>query len=337
VDRESPVLTPSSNGRRRYYRRVIKIEALDSPNVQLGLNQIARGIEPTDETVVPGVIGYRLYEKRQRTWNKVRWTIGGLGEFYEGAELLMFPSAWLDLAEQYAARLAGTSRRGQWIGIDPAEGGDKTSMCAIDELGIVELVSYLTPNTAHIRKLALDFVRKHGVKPQNVCFDRGGGGKQHVDYIAADTGLRFRTVSFGESLVLDPKRGLRLIEEKIEHGEERYSYVNRRAQMYGELRLQLDPGSNPEGFAIPEGIMGMLSDEGTILRNQLEPIPLLYDGEGRMRLLKKDRKDPDSDEKTLRELIGHSPDEADALVLALHARLHRAKQAVAGSMSAYQG
>jgi hypothetical protein len=49
----------------------------------------------------------------------------------------------------------------------------------------------------------------------------------------------------------------------------------------------------------------------------------MYDEEGRMMLLPKSRKPGgNATQKTLTELIGHSPDEADALALAVHAMLH---------------
>ena len=66
------------------------------------------------------------------------------------------------------------------------------------------------------------------------------------------------------------------------------------------------------------------------LLRQMRPMPLLYDQEGRMRMLPKHKKDPDSTEKTLTDLIGCSPDEADALVLAVHGMLYQGTVLKAG-------
>jgi hypothetical protein len=97
--------------------------------------------------------------------------------------------------------------------------------------------------------------------------------------------------------------------------------------MYHELRLALDPATNAHPFAIPGAY--------TKLRQELAPIPLKYDAEGRVVLPPKHRagRRQAGQEKTLTELIGHSPDLADALVLA-HAVLRegRAERPRAGAM-----
>jgi hypothetical protein len=84
------------------------------------------------------------------------------------------------------------------------------------------------------------------------------------------------------------------------------------------------------GFALPRGAMGNPLIKDSKLRPQLEPIPRLYDkdGEGRVRMLPKNSTNPADD--TLIKRIGHSPDEADALVLACHALLHKRVPLTAG-------
>ncbi len=108
--------------------------------------------------------------------------------------------------------------------------------------------------------------------------------------------------------------------DRKEQRERQYEYVNMRAEMYGELRQLLDPCG--KGFSIrdPE------------IRRQLSPIPLLYDGEGRMRLLPKNPRGAKKDEECLAKLIGCSPDETDALVLAVHGMLHKGRVATAGAI-----
>lgn len=310
---------PSADGT-RLYRSVHRIRAEDSPNVQLGLGQQRAGLVPTDEILIPGVLSWTEYQKRRATWDSVRACVGLDAEFYEGAEVLLFPPAWLNRAESLADGLRGRRREAKAIGIDPAEGGDSTAMCAVDELGIVELVARKTPDTSVITGEALAFMRKHNVSPDRVVFDRGGGGKEHADRLR-DQGYRVRTVAFGESVTLDPKRGMTRIEDRMDVKEERSAYKNRRAEMYGALHELLDPVG--PGFAIPA--------EYATLRSELAPIPLRYDGEGRMELLPKNRRDPKDTRPTLCELIGHSPDQADSLVLAIHAMTHKATRATAGA------
>ena len=57
------------------------------------------------------------------------------------------------------------------------------------------------------------------------------------------------------------------------------------------------------------------------MRQELSPIPRTYDEEGRLYVLPKNkpisRTGKESPTRTLIDLIGHSPDRADALVLAV--------------------
>jgi hypothetical protein len=117
-------------------------------------------------------------------------------------------------------------------------------------------------------------------------------------------------VAFGETPSLEVRGGAAPLRDRREVREDRYAYKNRRAEMYHALRLLLDP-ANERGFGLPAGYAGLMQE--------LAPIPLTYDAEGRVYLLPKNKKRPDSTEPTLTELIGHSPDHADALCLAVHA------------------
>src|SRR5438105_1741825 len=236
----------------RYYRKVIRITAEDSPNVRLAFLQKNRGIPPTGEVLVPGVLTWDDYVKRRATWDKVRQCIGLDAQFYVGPELLLFPPEWLNGADAKARLLFGRQRVARAIGIDPAEGGDKTAMAVVYEDGLIELVSKKTKDTSVITSEALAFMRFLQVTPDNVVFDRGGGGHEHADRLRSQ-GYKVRTVAFGESTIPDPRRGIVLFPERLDIKEERYAYVNRRAEMYGELSRILDPSINPEGFAIPSG------------------------------------------------------------------------------------
>lgn len=325
----------SSSTSKRYIRKVIHITAADSPNVRLASEQQRRGIPVTNQEIVPGVLSWREYQKRTATWDEILQTIGLHARFYEGAEVLMYPPHWLNRAHHIARergnRLHPNNRRA--LGIDPGEGMANTAWAVVDDSGLLELISRKTPDTSEIIEQTLSIMRRWQVPPDRTVFDRGGGGKQHADTMRRmktydyPNGIRVRTVAFGESISLDPKRGLRPIDVRMDAKEDKYTYVNRRAEMYGELRILLDPSATFQdslgkevecSFAIPEHY----SD----LRLQLAPIPLLYDGEGRMRLPPKNRKSEaatKNGEKTLTEIIGRSPDEADALVLAVHGLLHK--------------
>lgn len=307
----------------RYYRKVIRIRAADSPNVELALLQEARGEVPTGELLVEGVLPYHDYLKRRATWDPVRQSIGLDAEFYEGSENLMFPPEWLNNSERLADLLGERPRTAEAIGVDPAEGGDDTSWAVVDRYGLIEQHSRRTPDTNAINNFTLHLMTKHRVGAGDVMYDRGGGGKQHADALRS-AGHMVRTAGFGEAVSDEPGRGRKYLKDKIEAGEQRAVYKNRRAQMYGWLREELDPrfGDDPPPFSIP----ARYAD----LRRQLAPIPLLYDAEGRTFLPPKDKPSPNYLGVTLRELLGRSPDDADALVLAVYAMLSKPRKRVAG-------
>ena len=333
-----------------YLRRVIRITAEDSPNVRLALTELAAGKEPSHRILVPGVLTYAEYLKRKRLYDDHQQAVSLRGEFYKGKELFLFPKIWLDLAERTAKSLLTRPRRARAVGIDPGEGEANTAFAAVDEFGLIDLESHKTPQTNDILDLTFRFVRKHGVSWDNVVFDRGGGGKQIADVLRHGASLRMpdgttfkfpggypvRTVGFGETITQELKRARVLLEEKKELREDHYVYLNRRAEMYGELAVMLDPGFTGStlgdtkivlsGFGLPLHFM-------KVLRPQMEPIPKWYDREGRLILPAKSRKpgeELNEKQKTLVELVGRSPDELEALVLAVHGMLHKVKPARAG-------
>lgn len=303
-----------------FHRKVIRIAAADSPNVRLAQEEQAQGKQPSGKIIIPGVKSWATYQENLKLWDKVLQCVGLDAQFWLGPDTLLFPPDWLNHAERLARQLAGQPRKAFAVGIDPAEGGDKTAMAAVDDLGLIELVSKRTPDTSVIVGECLAFCHKHKVSADRVCIDRGGGGKEHADRLRAQ-GFAIRTVAFGESITPDPRRSTPPLADRLDTREERYAYFNRRAQMYHDLRLLLDPSGEKGGWAIP-------AQYGE-LRRQLAPIPLTYDGEGRVKLLSKNKRSPDGKEKTLSELIGCSPDEADAVVLGVHAMLHRETKRVA--------
>jgi hypothetical protein len=96
---------------------VIKIRAVDSPNIRFAEQQKEQGKEPTNEILVPGVADYATYLKRRLLWDPVRQSIGLDAEFYEGGEVLLYPPDWLNRAEQLTANLQYKGMRS--MGIDP--------------------------------------------------------------------------------------------------------------------------------------------------------------------------------------------------------------------------
>ena len=296
------------------FRKVVKIRAQDSPNVRRGLFEADHGMRITNKIIVPGVKSYAEYLENRATWDKVQQCVSLDAEFYKGAEAFLVPQAWLDRA---ARLLRDRDRVAKAMGVDPAEGGDKTSITIVDELGVLFQANLLTPDTTAVVDQVLKLMDRFKVPARKVLFDRGGGGKQHADRLRR-MGHMVKSVGFGESPTIEPKSAKTLVTERKEIREEHYVYKNLRAQMYGETSLLLDPGYYTNGWAIPV--------EYAELRRQLSVMPKWYDEEGRLYLPPKQRKPTDKgtlEKVTINQLVGHSPDEADSCVLAVHAMLDK--------------
>lgn len=203
-------------------------------------------------------------------------------------------------------------------------------MSAVDEWGLIEQVSRKTPDTNVVVGEVIAFANKHSCPFERVTFDRGGGGKEHADRMRA-MGYNVKTVAFGESPTLDMRRGKNRLADRQDNREDRYAFLNRRAEMYWDLSGLLDPAREQaingdrgsHAFGIPV--------EYAELRRQLSVLPKLYDGEGRIYLPPKNKKSETQKVKTLTEMLGCSPDEADSLVLAVHAMLKVHKRSTAGA------
>jgi hypothetical protein len=336
-------------------RKVIHVRAEDSPNIQQAFADIRAGKRkpekllilsndqpwgiyseneyvtlsmkwitshqenPKAPVVIPGMVGINEYLDRRANYDWVMQCISLDGRFYEGSETLLFPPDWLDACAHRAKILGRTNRKAVTMGVDSAEGGDSTVWAVSDHLGLLHLESMKTFDTAIIAPRTIALMQEWGIQPVNVLFDRGGGGKQHADRLR-ELGYNVRTVAFGEPVTPDLKaRGvINTLGDRKEFAEERYTYFNRRAEMYGMLSRRMDAGLMGElVYAIPA--------EYTELRRQLAPIPKRWDNEGRMVLPPKRKRDKNDTRKTLTDLIGHSPDEADATVLAVYGLTNKAR------------
>lgn len=322
-----------------YHRRVIKITAEDSPNVKLALAEMGCRCwadywakkqsgefvpQPSRREVVPGVIGWDDYEHARLTWDEQRQSWGLDAEFWQGAQVMVFPPAWLDRA----ARIA---ERNEWnpaeaIGIDAGEGSADTSLAVVGRRGLIDLISVKTPDTSVIPEMAVDLMRQHGVPAESVGADAGGGGKQLGDRLRR-MGFPIRLIRFGGEPQRDLKRSMTFFGERREERDAKAAYVNRRAQMYYEFAELLSPLSE-RGFGIPARFAE--------LRRQLSKMPRLEDQEGRLFMLPKNPRPGSEGDgrklKSLTELLGRSPDDADAVVVAAHVMLHQTPVARAGAM-----
>jgi len=310
---------PKSKG---YYRKIIKIRAEDSPNVRLGQAQKEAGVEPTGEIVVIGVKGYSEYAKNRLMWDKIQQVVSLDAEFYKGREVYLFPSElMLDSGRLALALPNQRRRRAKAMGVDSAEGGDATVWTIIDEKGVIFQLSKKTEDTFDIPGQTIALIRKHNLDADSVAFDRGGGGKQHADYLRR-MGYDVRTIGFGES-ASDPNRDRKTstirapVKDRINQLEAAYAYKNRRAEMYGMASELVQ-----DGFAIPSELVELV--------RQLKVMPKQFDGEGRLYLPPKNKPAPTYSGVTISGLLGRSPDEADSFVLAVFAMEKKIRKVVIG-------
>jgi hypothetical protein len=161
-------------------------------------------------------------------------------------------------------------------------------------------------------------MKEYGVEPECVCFDRGGGGKEHSDRLRYQ-GYDVQDVHFGEAVNYDPVTWMIPAGERTDRMHERSIYKNRRAQLYWLLHRKIDPGTPENPYPFNDGKPFGFPKEYAELRRQLSVMPTVYDEEGRICMLPKRKKATTTKTKSqpsLEEILGCSPDEADSLVLA---------------------
>lgn len=297
-----------------YERRTFSLGAEDSPNVKFARWEMGAGREPSNRIVVPGVKDWREYQRDRRRLSPSQQVVKLDGQFYEGAFDKLFPPDWLGHAEQLAFDLdnSGKKRTARGMGVDPAEGGDDCAWNVVDEFGVLEQVVYKTPDTSVIPRQTLALLKKWRLDPGACVFDRGGGGKQHVDALRA-SGVPVRALGFGAAKKAEPQYLKQFPDQRHEETELADAYTTRRCEMYDRLSMRLNPAGRHGGFGIPRRM--------TETHRQLAVFPRVYDGAGRLYLPPKQRKPGQKmlTEKTLVELLGCSPDEADSLALAVWA------------------
>lgn len=317
----------------KLFRKVIHISAEDSPNVRLAKAELKLGKKPSHRTVIPGVLSYATYLQRRKFLDKVNAVRRLEGRFYEGEESLMYPPDWIDEAERRFDWLKETlqSEPAVAMGVDGGEGRDKTCWSVVNRLGLKFQFALPTPNTMEIAGRTIEYIKRYRLDPRMVAFDAGGGGKQIADRLR-EQGYPVRIVFFGAAPTPKDPRAKRAKgrEAKKEADEFRQTYKNRRAEMYGILRdllnplfvKELDEAGNERVHSMSEFANSprfALPKDNHELRQELAIMPLLYDSEGKMYLPPKDKPSPTFTGMTIKQLLGHSPDRADSLVLATYA------------------
>lgn len=316
----------SSSGIAKLDRHVIHISGEDSPNVIAAKRYYELGGKGRPPSVIPGVLQWHEYLYRKKHWDKSKKRTRLEGLFDEDSDALMFPMTKLDAAQEVWPYVP--NHRGPFsMGLDVAMGGrDKTVWVIIDRFGVFDVIVRDYSDTMQIAGETIVLMNKYDIPGRRVCVD-AGGGKSICDRLE-EQARYVNPIWFGSS------------------AEDSKSYFNARAEMYDMLSSAMDvdiwqctkTGSGWEFPTIesedeedkePEiaehASCFALPPEDDLLREELACLPLIYDSEGKLRMLPKDVKNKLSEtrkvhEKTIKELIGRSPDRADALALAVYAR-----------------
>lgn len=310
-------------------RRIIRIPADTSPNVRMAQAQLARGMKPTDPgfapVIVPGMREYDDYVSKLALLDEVKAAAELHAFWYKGAALLLFPPKWLAHCEAIYERLRLMNALGRALalGIDCAEGGDDFSMTAANDKTILEQISFKTPDTSVIIPHVKAFGRKHGVNPVNWIFDRGGGGYIHACELRKQ-GLPVRTLAFNATpSAAPPKDTPKQVNEKKEDFEEKTVYESMRVELAWELSIACNPFASKGGYGIPKECVELI--------RQLSVLPRQYGSDGTATLPPKSKKNKDSKEKTLMQMMGRSPDQMDSATLAYWGVKHRISGGTASS------
>ncbi len=307
----------------RFFRRIIRITGDDSPNVRYARAELEAGRPPSNRIVVPGVLPWSEYLKRRTLWPKDLQQIGLDAQFVEDSSTLLFPPDVLIKANQRHDQLRITKqhRKALAMGIDPGEGVADTVWTLGDDYGVLYQMGFKTPDPSKIVNETIGLFKRWHVPPENTLLDAGGG--LTIAGMLRQQGYSVKTVYFGESPVNNKRRRTRHL-DRVSDIEAKGAYTNRRSQMYGEASDVLNPDINPDLFGIPKDYDKLMFE--------LSKMPRIRNREGKLYMLPKYKRDKNSKEQTLTELIGRSPDYSDSFVLFCHSLLHRQDEYVIGAV-----
>lgn len=288
----------------------------------------AEGKPVPKRPIIPGILSYEQYVERDATLAPADKRPRLHGLFNDETTSKIFPASWLDLAQElgrllarHNAQLKAKGRRPKLgaplaLGIDCAMGGGDLSAWAVfGRYGVMHVEVLDTPDTRKIKGQTLRLMRRFRIRPEYVAFDRAVG-KQIADELREE-GLDVNDVGFGEA-ALEPGK-----------------YSNMRAELHAELakamRRMVDDQGRPT--AKTKRLLDTPPDkwhnswrfvalpEDADLRQELFVLPTGVDSKGRLRLPPKQptSRSRGNSEVSVKEMLGRSPDRADAVILAKYA------------------
>lgn len=278
-----------------FIRKTFELGVEVSPNIRLAIAQKKKGLPITGEILIPGVKPYDEYREQLKLWDPIQICVCLNGRFYKGSDVRLYPDHLITKAKVKATK--PYDKKPTHMGIDTGQGTANTVWTLGNKYGITQQIAKRTKDTSVIPDETIRLIRTHNIDPKNVGFDLGGGGKEHADQVRKQ-GYPVQLIAFGGSVVTPPKSGINPLRERQRTSEEQKAFKNRRAQIFWLVRELLI-----DGYAIPGHLSRLLF--------QMSKVPILYDKDGMFYMLPKTKKEG-SNEKTLIDVIGYSPDELDS-------------------------
>jgi hypothetical protein len=287
-----------------HYRwRIIHIDCEDTPNVVAGKAWAEAGGVGQPPTVIPGMMSYANFIHRTREWDEFMRQTKLHGLLPEGSHHVCVPYDWLEESFALYQEVNGCDRGPYWMGIDCAKGGrDKSAWAIVDRFGLAKLVVKDTPDTVELMTTTLALMSEFDIPGARVAVDAAGGDESIVHPLRRKR-IKIMGVSFGSSPTTPARKKI---------------YSNMRAELFCEAAKAISPdGWIRNGDEWQQVFTLNPSDpDARLLAEEISSIPKVMDSRDKIKLPPK-QKVGKSTEITLRDILGHSPDRSDALVLAL--------------------
>lgn len=257
------------------------------------------------DPLIPGQVCYDKCEELKQTCSpdEKEWRV--YGRFPRSSKL--FQIFQVDWKKKLGAKCRQQKERilSRAIGVDVAGSvdGDYTTFAFGNEVGLADLYMMHQPNHAELSGLLAAIARERGLDIFDgsvpVAIDVVGIGKGLADFLE-EKGCLIIKVSNGKIAERDTQ-----------------TYGNRRAEVYGELSIAIDPDVNQNPWLIPDD--HQYSDR---IWQELVALEKIYMSDGRKWRLTPKRPTPsqrgkavEDNRQALSEKLGRSPDCADAVSL----------------------
>lgn len=253
---------------------VIKIPSTESPAIQAGLRRSPDGF-----------VGLDWLEDRRREYGEDSpwWKSHVLAEFPDSAEGQLVARDWIDRA--MSATVDNADDRTELtlaIDLGAGRGGDRSVLLVRSGNRVLHLESSNRWPLEEAGQRAGEIVRRYGIKPNRVIYDRSGLGEGFDAFLRA-AGVNGAIGFLGGS----------------EAKGQQKKFENLKSASAWQLRKRLDPARGESAFHIPH-------EFGQQLRPELQAYTYEVTAKDKIKL---------TDKETIQARLGRSPDLADALIM----------------------